>query len=102
MDSFSVCKSKVPLNNKATYLERQISIDREETETGLEALEEPLKARRRRESRQGRTANLKLQLVLIIFCHATCDILEDFQNLQAHKSRNITVLVQRCFRLHDF
>lgn len=34
-------------------LQRQISIDRDETETGLEALEEPLKARKRRESRQG-------------------------------------------------
>lgn len=44
---------KVPLNNKETMLQRQISIDRDETETGLEALEEPLKARKRRESRQG-------------------------------------------------
>lgn len=44
---------KVPLNNKETMLQRQISIERDETETGLEALEEPLKARKRRESRQG-------------------------------------------------
>lgn len=50
---------KVPLNNKETMLQRQISIsiDRDETETGLEALEEPLKARKRRESRQGISIN---------------------------------------------
>lgn len=34
-------------------LQRQVSLDREDTETGLEALEEPLKAKKRRESRQG-------------------------------------------------
>ncbi|KAK5649181.1 hypothetical protein RI129_000210 [Pyrocoelia pectoralis] len=46
--------NEVPLNNKETMLQRQISIsiDREDTETGLEALEEPLKAKKRRESRQ--------------------------------------------------
>ncbi|XP_044263026.1 protein unc-13 homolog A isoform X5 [Tribolium madens] len=44
--------NEVPLNNKETMLQRQISIERDETETGLEALEEPLKAKKRRESRQ--------------------------------------------------
>lgn len=47
---------KVPLNNKETMLQRQLSIrDETETEAGLEALEEPLKAKKRRESetRQG-------------------------------------------------
>lgn len=34
-------------------LQRQISIERDEPEAGLEALEEPLKAKKRRESRQG-------------------------------------------------
>lgn len=37
---------KVPLNNKETMMQRQISIDREEPEAGLEALEEPLKAKK--------------------------------------------------------
>jgi hypothetical protein len=51
---------EVPLNNKETMLQRQISIERDETETGLEALEEPLKAKKRRESRPGRgNANSK-------------------------------------------
>lgn len=41
----------MPLNNKETMLQRQISIhDETETETGQEALEEPLKAKKRRES----------------------------------------------------
>ncbi|XP_065171075.1 protein unc-13 homolog A isoform X3 [Atheta coriaria] len=46
--------NEVPLNNKDTYLQRQISIrDDDETETGLEALEQPLKAKRREsETRQ--------------------------------------------------
>lgn len=44
---------KVPLNNKETMLQRQISIERDEPEPGLEALEEPLKAKKRRESCQG-------------------------------------------------
>lgn len=43
----------MPLNNKETMLQRQISIERDEPEAGLEALEEPLKAKKRRESRQG-------------------------------------------------
>ncbi|XP_074033421.1 unc-13 isoform X4 [Leptinotarsa decemlineata] len=43
--------NEVPLNNKQTMLQRQISIrDETDTETGLEALEEPLKAKKRRES----------------------------------------------------
>ncbi|CAG9815354.1 unnamed protein product [Phaedon cochleariae] len=43
--------NEVPLNNKQTMLQRQISIrDDTETEAGLEALEEPLKAKKRRES----------------------------------------------------
>lgn len=46
-------------------LQRQISLDREETETGLEALEEPLKAKKRRESRQG-TTTLAIAKLLII------------------------------------
>ncbi|KAF7280889.1 hypothetical protein GWI33_005437 [Rhynchophorus ferrugineus] len=41
--------NEVPLNNKETMLQRQISFDREETEAGLEALEEPLKAKKPRE-----------------------------------------------------
>lgn len=46
------CSShQVPLNNKETMLQRQISIhDESETETGQEALEEPLKAKKRREN----------------------------------------------------
>lgn len=41
----------MPLNNKETMLQRQISIhDESETETGQEALEEPLKAKKRREN----------------------------------------------------
>ncbi|XP_066151235.1 protein unc-13 homolog B isoform X6 [Euwallacea fornicatus] len=38
--------NEVPLNNKETMLQRQISLDREEPEAGLEALEEPLKAKK--------------------------------------------------------
>ncbi|CAG9772673.1 unnamed protein product [Ceutorhynchus assimilis] len=38
--------NEVPLNNKETMMQRQISIDREEPEAGLEALEEPLKAKK--------------------------------------------------------
>ncbi|XP_017778401.1 PREDICTED: protein unc-13 homolog A isoform X5 [Nicrophorus vespilloides] len=53
--------NEVPLNNKETYLQRQISIrDDDETETGLEALEEPLKARKRRES-EGRQESVEGQ-----------------------------------------
>lgn len=55
----------MPLNNKETMLQRQISIDRDETETGLEALEEPLKAKKRRESRQG-TSDMRFAKLLII------------------------------------
>lgn len=47
--------TKVPLNNKETMLQRQISIDRDDPESGSEALEEPLKAKKRMESRQGTT-----------------------------------------------
>lgn len=43
----------VPLNNKETMQQRAISLDREDSETGMEGLEEPLKAKKRRESRQG-------------------------------------------------
>lgn len=57
---------KVPLNNKETMLQRQISIDRDETETGLEALEEPLKAKKRRESRPGRELKCKTQKLLLV------------------------------------
>ncbi|KAJ8921476.1 hypothetical protein NQ315_003094 [Exocentrus adspersus] len=42
--------NEVPLNNKETILQRQISIRDDDTESGLEALEEPLKAKKRRES----------------------------------------------------
>lgn len=45
--------TKVPLNNKETMLQRQISIDKDDPETGLEALEEPLKAKKPKEIRQG-------------------------------------------------
>lgn len=46
-------------------LQRQISIERDEPEAGLEALEEPLKAKKRRESRQGTSlANLRR----VLFC----------------------------------
>ncbi|XP_030757017.1 uncharacterized protein LOC115882899 isoform X2 [Sitophilus oryzae] len=38
--------NEVPLNTKETMLQRQISFDREEPEAGLEALEEPLKAKK--------------------------------------------------------
>lgn len=34
-------------------LQRQFSLERDEPEAGMEALEEPLKAKKRRESRQG-------------------------------------------------
>lgn len=44
-------------------LQRQISIERDEPEAELEALEEPLKAKKRRESRQG-TKFAKLRRVL--------------------------------------
>ncbi|XP_018331994.1 protein unc-13 homolog A isoform X2 [Agrilus planipennis] len=47
--------NEVPLNNKETMLQRQISIEREDTETGLESLEEPLKAKKKRENRQDTT-----------------------------------------------
>lgn len=52
----------MPLNNKETMLQRQISFDREDAESDLEALEEPLKPKKRRESRQGinYTHNFKL------------------------------------------
>lgn len=53
----------MPLNNKETMLQRQISIERDEPEAGLEALEEPLKAKKRRESRQGITKSAKLPRV---------------------------------------
>lgn len=55
----------MPLNNKETMLQRQISIhDESETETGQEALEEPLKAKKRRESEnwKGRTCYAALQV----------------------------------------
>lgn len=54
----------MPLNNKETILQRQISIEREETEAGLEALEEPLKAKKRRESRQGTIEVTKIVLLV--------------------------------------
>lgn len=58
--------TKVPLNNKETMLQRQISLDREDTETGLEALEEPLKAKKRRESRQGINRNWQSQSCYLV------------------------------------
>lgn len=57
----------MPLNNKETMLQRQISLDRDDTETGLEALEEPLKARKRRESRQG-ISNLNKKIKIKTKC----------------------------------
>jgi hypothetical protein len=45
--------TKVPLNDKSNLRQRSISIEREEEE-GMEGLEEPLKAKKRRESRQGK------------------------------------------------
>lgn len=42
-------------------LQRQISIDRDEPESGSEALEEPLKSKKRRESRQG-TTRINMQI----------------------------------------
>ncbi|XP_056632353.1 protein unc-13 homolog A [Diorhabda sublineata] len=43
--------NEVPLNNKHTMLQRQLSLrDESETESGLEALEEPLKAKKRKGS----------------------------------------------------
>lgn len=48
-------------------LQRQISIERDEPEAGLEALEEPLKAKKRRESRQGTTlAKIKNGSLLVV------------------------------------
>lgn len=41
-------------------LQRQISFDRDDLEPGVEALEEPLKARKRRESQQGIQAKKKI------------------------------------------
>lgn len=56
LSSFSIpylqTHNKVPLNDKSNLRQRSISIDREEEE-GMEGLEEPLKAKKRRESRQG-------------------------------------------------
>jgi len=49
--------TKVPLNDKSNLRQRSISIEREEEE-GMEGLEEPLKAKKRRESRQG---NMNIQ-----------------------------------------
>ncbi|XP_023705280.1 uncharacterized protein LOC111863312 isoform X3 [Cryptotermes secundus] len=43
--------NEVPLNDKSNLRQRSISIEREEEE-GMEGLEEPLKAKKRRESRQ--------------------------------------------------
>lgn len=44
--------SKVPLNNKKTLLsaQRSLSSEREESDAGMDSLEEPLRARKRRES----------------------------------------------------
>lgn len=56
----------MPLNNKETMLQRQVSFDREDTETGLEALEEPLKAKKRRESRQGTQLGNHVQQLLLL------------------------------------
>nr|CAD7435934.1 unnamed protein product [Timema monikensis] len=46
--------NEVPLNDKANLRHRSISVERDEEE-GMEGLEEPLKAKKRRESRQGNT-----------------------------------------------
>nr|CAD7260659.1 unnamed protein product [Timema shepardi] len=43
--------NEVPLNDKANLRQRSISVERDEEE-GMEGLEEPLKAKKRRESRQ--------------------------------------------------
>lgn len=43
----------VPLNDKANIRQRSISLERDEPEEGLDGLEEPLRAKKRRESRQG-------------------------------------------------
>jgi hypothetical protein len=51
--SCSIKNTKVPLNDKSNLRQRSISIEREEEE-GMEGLEEPLKAKKRRESRQGK------------------------------------------------
>lgn len=61
----------MPLNNKDTYLQRQISIrDDDETETGLEALEQPLKAKRREsETRQGTNHRKYKQAVCAQLCN---------------------------------
>lgn len=47
-------KTKVPLNSQKTFRQRSISSEREETDNTMEGLEEPLKAKKRRESNQGR------------------------------------------------
>jgi hypothetical protein len=50
---FLVVKSKVPLNDKMNLRQRSVSIERDDEE-GMEGLEEPLRAKKRRESRQGK------------------------------------------------
>lgn len=46
-------------------MQRQISIDRDEDESGLEALEEPLKAKKPKENRQG-TPELTCKMFLLV------------------------------------
>lgn len=46
-------------------MQRQISIDRDEDESGLEALEEPLKAKKPKENRQG-TPDLTCKIFLLV------------------------------------
>lgn len=58
---------EVPLNDKETMMQRQISIEKDETETGMEALEEPLKAKMRRESRQGIGKSIEREAIDFFF-----------------------------------